>query len=132
MPVENAMKLLCNTGSRVAVVGASADRSKYGNTIFRWFMDRGYRVYPVNCRGGVIEGVVASLCPVDLPEPVDLLVFVTPPGASLSVLESMNQSQVPCIWFQPGSYDEAVLELARTRSPEVISGACVMMTGNRC
>ena len=32
----------------VAILGASADRSKFGNKAVRAFLARGYMVYPVN------------------------------------------------------------------------------------
>lgn len=38
-----------------AVVGASNDASKYGNRIFRKLMGRGYNVYGVNPKGGMID-----------------------------------------------------------------------------
>ncbi len=39
-----------------AVVGASQDQSKFGYRIFRSLRDAGYIVYPVNPRGGTLEG----------------------------------------------------------------------------
>ena len=43
----------------VAILGASADRSKFGNKAVRAFLARGYTVYPVNPKGGEIEGLAA-------------------------------------------------------------------------
>jgi len=39
-----------------AVVGASNDPTKYGNRIFRTLRAAGYRVYPVNPKGGELDG----------------------------------------------------------------------------
>ena len=45
----------------VAVIGASADRSKFGNKAVRAFRAQGWTVVPVNPRGGDIEGEAAFL-----------------------------------------------------------------------
>ena len=41
----------------IAILGASADRAKFGNKAVRAFVQRGYAVFPVNPRGGTIEGL---------------------------------------------------------------------------
>ena len=41
----------------VAILGASADRSKYGNKSVRAHRKQGYDVYPVNPKGGEIDGL---------------------------------------------------------------------------
>ena len=41
----------------VAILGASADRTKFGNKAVREFLARGYTVYPVNPKGGEVEGL---------------------------------------------------------------------------
>ncbi|KAL0038280.1 hypothetical protein WJX77_000171 [Trebouxia sp. C0004] len=46
--------------TRFAVVGASADRKKYGNKVMRWYQDRKMTVTPINPKGGSIEGVDAA------------------------------------------------------------------------
>ena len=40
----------------VVILGASADREKYGNKSLRAYQQRGYDVYPVNLRETEIEG----------------------------------------------------------------------------
>ena len=39
----------------VAILGASANRAKFGNKSIRAHLIRGYDVYPVNLKGGTIE-----------------------------------------------------------------------------
>ncbi|MCA8989166.1 MAG: CoA-binding protein, partial [Planctomycetaceae bacterium] len=41
---------------RVAVLGASQDRSKYGNKSVRAHLAQGYDVYPINPKSESIEG----------------------------------------------------------------------------
>ncbi len=58
----------------IAVVGASGDPSKPAHRIPRYLQDQGYRIRPVNPRGGELLGetVARSLAEVD--GPVDVLV----------------------------------------------------------
>ena len=51
----------------VAILGASADRSKFGNKAVRAFLARGYTVYPVNPKGGDVEGLPVYKSLADIP-----------------------------------------------------------------
>ena len=55
----------------IAVIGASGDRSKYGNKAVRAYLKRGWTVYPVNSRESVIEDQRAFRSILDVPSPVD-------------------------------------------------------------
>ncbi|KAM4060359.1 coA binding domain-containing protein [Hirsutella rhossiliensis] len=48
-----------------------------------------------------------------LPNPRQTSVsIITPPGATLGVLEEAKKLGIPAVWMQPGTFDEAVLEFA--------------------
>jgi len=51
----------------VAIVGASTDRTKYGNKSVRAHMRSGYEVFPINPKGGVVEGLPAYVSIADVP-----------------------------------------------------------------
>jgi len=42
-----------------AVVGASIDRTKYGNKVLRCYQQHGKTVYPINARAAEVEGLKA-------------------------------------------------------------------------
>jgi len=73
----------------VAVIGASDDRTKYGNRVMQSILEAGYAgpVYPVNPNVAVVLGRKAFPSMRDLPEPVELAFIVIP---STAVLESMK------------------------------------------
>lgn len=49
-----------------------------------------------------------------LPDPRETSVsVVTPPAATLKVLEEARSLGVPAVWLQPGTYDDEVLRFAR-------------------
>ena len=64
----------------VAVVGASARPRSVGNALLRHLCDAGFqgRVYPVNLRGGEIEGLAVYRSVTELPEAPDLAVIAVP------------------------------------------------------
>ncbi|HZM14992.1 MAG TPA: CoA-binding protein, partial [Candidatus Krumholzibacteria bacterium] len=53
---------------RVAVVGASTSRAKYGNRAVRAYRAAGWEVYPVHLTAAAIEGIPAFRSVLDLPE----------------------------------------------------------------
>lgn len=99
-----------------AVVGASADRSKFGNKVLRWYIDRHLNVTPVHPTQASIEGYMASKTLSDVtdqaPNPFEALTgvsIVTPPSLSLKVLQdSISDDRISGFWLQPGAADAPV------------------------
>ena len=96
----------------VAVVGASGDRHKYGNKCVRAYASAGWRVYPINPRGGEIEGLEALPDLAALPEPPDLISVYLPPRRTLGLLDEIAAAGATETIFNPGSADAAVIERA--------------------
>jgi uncharacterized protein len=97
----------------VAVIGASNDRSKYGNKSVRAHQAMGYDVYPVNPRGGEIEGLVAYARIEDVPVgTLDRVSMYVPPGVGLTLLPAIASRQPAELWLNPGSESEAVIAAA--------------------
>ena len=44
----------------IAIIGASNDRSKFGNKAVRAFQQQGYQVFPVNPKEEAVEGWPAT------------------------------------------------------------------------
>ena len=111
-----------------AVVGASKDRSKYGNRVLRAYLQNGMPVSAVNPKADEVEGVAAHPSLTDLPDPPAAVSVITPPHASLHVVEEAARLGIEHVWLQPGAEDEAVLERAGELGLDVISGGpCVLV-----
>jgi acetyltransferase len=65
---------------RIAVIGASDDRSKVGYTVLRNMVLAGFDgvVYPVNPHREAVQGIQSHACVAALPKPADLAVICTP------------------------------------------------------
>jgi uncharacterized protein len=111
---------------RIAIVGASNMRDKYGNIILRNLRSKGFSVLPVNPKEQQVEGEMSYATLDQLPRPVDIVDFVVPPAVSLSVVKAMDASRFRVLWFQPGSYDSSVLAAAEAFE-YVIAGPCIMV-----
>ena len=114
-------------GTRIAVVGASSHPEKYGNIILRNLQAKGYTVLPVNPRETEIEGLPVYRSLREVPGPVHVVSVVTPPPATLKVLEDAAALGLPHVFLQDGSYDQPVLDYAATAPFKTAYDACIMV-----
>lgn len=113
----------------VAVIGASANRSKYGNKALRAFERQGYTVIPVNLREAEVEGHRAYRSVLDIPGPIDMATVYVPPSAGRTVVEELAKKGVPEVWLNPGADDDDVVAHARGLGLNVIQACSIMGVG---
>ena len=70
----------------IAIIGASADRSKFGNIAVRAFGRQGWNVFPVNPKEAQIENLPAFASIADVPVRPNLISVYLPPPVLLKVL----------------------------------------------
>lgn len=115
-----------------AVVGASQNRRKYGNIIYRTLRERGYTVYPVNLTERIVEGDTAYPDVTALPPGVEVLDIVIPPQRVPRVLDQAKAAGITRIWLQPGAESPDVIAHARSLGMEVIAGGpCALVETRR-
>ncbi|KAF9351048.1 hypothetical protein BGX26_010856 [Mortierella sp. AD094] len=117
---------------KFAVVGASTNRTKFGNKVLRWYIDNGYTVVPVNPKEKTIEslGCVPNLS--SLPgKPSDYHVsIITPPTVTKSVLEEAHSSGIQRVWLQPDVESPEALAFANEMGMKILAGGpCVLVNG---
>jgi uncharacterized protein len=111
-----------------AVVGASKDPSKYGHKVFKDLLEADFQVYAVNPRGGGLLGQPVYPDLAQIPEKIDVVVFVTPPPITLSVLKEVKALGINKVWFQPGSESEEAQNYCQQHKIEHnISDSCIMV-----
>ena len=112
-----------------AVAGASRDRSKYGNRVFRAILESGRQVYPINPTASSIEGRDAYSTIIDLPVVPESLSIVTPPYITRQVIAQAVAAGVKNIWMQPGAEDIEGSLIARQAGLRVIDdGSCILVS----
>lgn len=113
----------------VAILGASADRNKYGNKAVRAFARQGYTVYPVNPRETQIEGASAYRSILDVPARLDMVSVYLPPPVLLKVLPEIAQKGCDELWLNPGSESDEVLAEAARLGLNVIQACSIVGVG---
>jgi len=109
-----------------AVVGASQDPAKYGNRIYRSLLASGYQVYPVNPKGGEINGAQVYPSLAALPQPPEVVDLVVPPAVTEQVVQEVKNLGLTRVWMQPGSESETAIAYCRQHGIQVVHDACAM------
>jgi predicted CoA-binding protein len=117
------------SGKRFAVVGASLDRSKYGNKVLRAYLQNQLDAVPVNPTAKEVEGLTAYRDLASVPDALDGVSIVTPPPVTEKVIEQAIERGIKNIWMQPGAESEVAIESAEQAGANVIAGGpCVLVT----
>lgn len=125
-PVSDEQAFLAERS--VAVVGASRDRSKYGNRVLRAYLAHGYTAIPIHPREREVEGQPAFARLAALPVRVGGVSFITPPEVSAGVLLEALALGYRSFWFQPGSEHPEAIRVARDAGARVLAyGPCVLV-----
>ena len=114
-----------------AVVGASNDRQKFGNRIFRDLRAAGYTVYPVNPNEETVEGHTAYASVADLPEKPAVVDVVVPSWVGQKVARETAEAGISYFWLQPGAESDELIENAEALGLNVIHNACAMVEKRR-
>ncbi len=116
------------SGSPHAVVGASRDRSKYGNKVFRVYLQNGRPVFPVNPNAQTIEGQAAYADLSSLPSNVHGISVITQPEVTEQIIEQAAELGIKHVWLQPGAESRGAMERAEQLGLSLIAGGpCVLV-----
>jgi predicted CoA-binding protein len=127
MSVTDRIQSFLASGS-FAVVGASVDRSKYGNKVLRCYQQHGKEVYPINARASEVEGLKAYPSLAALPVKVQAISVITPPAVTEQVVREAAAAGVQHIWMQPGAESDAAIATAESLGMSVIAGGpCLLV-----
>ena len=110
-----------------AIVGASNDRAKFGNRIYRDLRAAGYRVYPVNPNVTAVEGDRAYARLQDLPETPAVVDVVVPSRVGHQILDDATEVGARYFWLQPGAESRDLVDAAQATGINVIHNRCAMV-----
>jgi predicted CoA-binding protein len=113
----------------VAVIGASSDRTKFGNKAVRAFLRRGYQVVPVNPHESSIEGLVAYPSILDAPGRIDMATFYVPPPIGEALIGDVIARGVSEVWLNPGSESPRLIERARALGVQPVVACSIVGIG---
>jgi acetyl coenzyme A synthetase (ADP forming)-like protein len=92
----------------VAVIGASPEEGKIGNSVMQNLINGGYQgaIYPIHPRAEEILGRRCYQSVLDVPGPVDIAIFCIPARFVAQVLEEVGQKQIPGAILIPSGFAE--------------------------
>lgn len=134
MSLRTKIKAFFGSARQYIVAGASNNPSKFGYKILLWYLNHDLLVIPVNPKESTIldQPVVSKI--EDIISAIKLkedlkgystskadgvsISFLTQPRITVRTLQEIASVEgfkdtVKGLWFQPGSYDEDVIELAK-------------------
>ncbi|ANS69234.1 acyl-CoA synthetase (NDP forming type) [Streptomyces lincolnensis] len=105
--ILRSMKRLMQPSS-VAVIGASNEQGKIGNSVMRNLIDGGFggEIHPVNPKADDILGRKAYKSVTDVPGEVDVAVFAIPAKFVASALEEVGRKGIPNAVLIPSGFAE--------------------------
>ena len=110
----------------IAVVGASADKTKFSYGVLRVLHETGYDMIPVNPKPDVTEirgiPVYPSLKEID--RPVDMVEVFRPKEELYTITEQAIEIGANVLWAQIGVYDDRAAKLAEEAGLKVVMDRC--------
>ena len=113
----------------VAIIGASSDRSKFGNKAVRAFLQQGYDVFPVNPHETQIEGVPAFKSITDVPVRPEMISVYVRPEVLRSLLPEIAAKGCDELWLNPGTESDEVLAEAERLGLNTIQACSIIGVG---
>jgi predicted CoA-binding protein len=114
---------------RVAIVGASSNRNKYGNKALRAFERQGYTVLAINPNETEVEGHRTYGSVLDVPGPIDMATVYVPPTEGIRVIEEIVQKGIDEVWLNPGADGYEVVARARELGLNPIQACSILAIG---
>ena len=119
-----------DTRPTIAILGASDNRSKYGNKAVRAFLDQGWQVFPIHPTLTEVEGMPAyrDLDAVPVPK-LDRVSFYVPPRIGLELIDAVARKPAAEVWLNPGSESPELLARAEALGLNVIQACSILDIG---
>ncbi len=114
----------------VAVVGASNDRTKYGNKAVRAYLKQGWQVFPINPKEDTIEGLKAYRSVLDVPvERLNRITVYVPPHVGIRLLEEFARKPHDELYINPGAESPELLQRAEQLGLKPIVACSILAVG---
>jgi len=124
--MENLVKDFLSQKS-FAIVGSFRNETKYAYRIFKKLKEKGYSVFPINPRGGEIDGSKCYPSIKDITEYIDAVNIVTPPKVTINIIKGCKDKGIKRVWIQPGAENKQAIDFCKQNNIDVIHGLCVML-----
>lgn len=110
----------------IAMVGASADKTKFSYGVLRVLHETGYDMIPVNPNPKLTEirGIKVYHALEEIDRPVDMVEVFRPKEEFYGFAEQAIKMGAKVLWGQIGIYDDAAAKLAEDAGLKVVMNRC--------
>jgi uncharacterized protein len=125
---DSYIRGILNTVKTIAMVGASINEVRPSYFVFKYLLERGFHMIPVNPghAGKELLGqrIYARLA--DIPEPVDMIDIFRPADHALGIVQEALEldSRPQVIWMQLGIRNDEAAALAEANGIKVVMNRC--------
>lgn len=112
---------------RLALVGASRRKGKFGNTLLRELRKKGYALKIIHPMADTIEGEPCLHSLSDVAGTVEGAIIVTSPRAVPDLLRQAAAAGIQRVWLQQGAESPEALAVGNELGLDVIHGQCILM-----
>ena len=114
---------------KIAIIGASKDRKKFGNKAVRAYRQNDHVVFPVNPNEREIEGLKCYGTLMEVPLELDVVSVYLPPEIGIKVVDDIIQKGVKKVFLNPGSESEEIIEKLRENEIETVLACSIRAIG---
>jgi hypothetical protein len=114
---------------KIAIIGASNRRHKYGNKAVRAYKERDDEVFPINPAQGEIEGLKAYRSVLEVPGDIDIASFYVAPDVGLKVIEEVAQKGIKKVLLNPGAESDELLQRCEELGLQATVACSIILAG---
>jgi len=112
---------------KIAVVGVSRKKTKFGNAIYKELKQKGYQVFPINPNMQTFEGDPCYPDLLSIPEKVDAVVINVPPAQTEKVVREAKEAEINKVWLQQGSQSKDAIKFCEENGIDYVTNECILM-----
>ncbi|MGZ4119514.1 MAG: CoA-binding protein [Actinomycetota bacterium] len=130
-PSDDELKKIYADTKTIAVVGASTDPKKAAHNIPAYLQTQGYKIIPVNPRGGEIFGETVRTSLAEIDGPIDVVDVFRPSEETPQVARDAVAANAKVLWLQAGIESDEAERIAREGGLQVVMDLCMGATHRR-
>jgi len=109
-----------------AIVGATANKNKYGYKVLVDLKNKGFKVVPVNPKYEEVAGLPCSPDLISMEERPDVVILIVGQDNAKKVVKECMDLKLNCLWFQPGSEFKDAMNMAQSAGFKIMVDKCIM------
>ena len=112
---------------KIAVVGVSRKKQKFGNTVYRELKKKGYEAYPVNPYMRVVDGDICYPDISSIPDKPEAVLLSITPDKTEAIMPEILNAGIKKVWMQQGSQSEVAVQFCEENGIDCVSNECILM-----